>query len=79
VNDRDIGMTESSERFGFPAEARESVRVWAKAVADFDGHLAAECRIPRAVHLSPCTRAKESGHFIDAEARAGLKRHRRGF
>jgi hypothetical protein len=81
VNDRNVGMVECRQEFGFALEPGEPVRILREHLQqDLDRDVAIQLRVVRAIHLAHPARADLRGDFIGAEAGTGGKGHggRRG-
>src|SRR4029077_8564481 len=74
VEVRDVRMVQRGEDSGFPFEAGEAVWVLCERLRqDFDGDVASEFIIPRAVDLAHPTHADQGGEFIRTDPGAGTK------
>ena len=71
----DIRMVERGQRLGLTFETRQAVRIVADALGqDFQGDVAIQAKVPRPVDLAHSPFAKKAGHFVAADAGAGLDR-----
>ena len=71
----DVRMIERREHFGFALEACQAIRVAGhRGRQCFDRDLAFQVRVGRTVDLAHSAFAKERGHFVGAETRAGSQR-----
>ena len=78
VDLRDVRMIQRREGFGFALEAREALRIIRDgAEQDFDGDIAIELRVTRAIDHAHPAFAEGRDDLVRAEARAGSKCRRR--
>ena len=76
VNRRDVWMIEGCQRTCFTAQSREAVRIATeRRIDELYGDLAAERRVPRAVHLTHAAGAEFGNDLIGTEWRARSKPH----
>ena len=76
VNRRDVWMIEGCQRTGFTAQSREAVRIATeRRINELYGDLAAERRVPRAVHLTHAAGAEFGNDLIRTQWRARSKPH----
>jgi hypothetical protein len=69
INGADVGMIQRRKDARFALEARLAVGVGAEAVRqDFDGHVAAEARVVRAIDLAHPTRPDSLLQLIGTES-----------
>src|SRR5688572_29257380 len=77
VNPRDVRVIERGEHLRFAREPREAIGIERERCRQyFDGHVAIELRIARAIHLAHSPGAERREDFIGAKAGAGSDRHR---
>jgi hypothetical protein len=76
VDRADVRVVQRGEQLRFALETREAIAVpRERARQRFDGHVAAELGVARAVDLAHAARAKRTGDFVGAETGAGHQRH----
>jgi hypothetical protein len=72
----DMGMIQGGDCTGFLLEAPEAFRISGNvSPKDFDGYIAPQARIPRAIDLPHSPRTHWGKDLIRAEASAGRERH----
>ena len=72
VNLGDVRIVQRRQRLRFAPESGKTFRVTREGVwQDFDGHVAPELRIARAIHLAHAAFTNESGDLEGAEPVAG--------
>jgi len=72
VNRRDVGMVERREHFGFPLEARQTIRIAGQRRGQhFDRHRPLQVAVGLAIHFAHPACADRRGDLVDAETGAG--------
>ena len=76
VNGEDVRMGERGDRTRLALESRDPFGIGRHGLRqNLDGHVAAQGRVVRAIHLAHATGAKRRDHFVRAEPGAGRERH----
>ena len=78
VDDRDVGMIQRREDFGFALEPHQPLGVCRNGLRqDLDRDLPFQVRVSSAIHLTHAAHSDLGGDFIRAEAGASSERHGR--
>ena len=77
VDSRDVRMVERGEQFRFTLKARQAIRILRERLGqNFDGDVALQLRVARAIDLAHSAGANRGEDVVDAEPGAGSERHR---
>jgi hypothetical protein len=76
VDDRDVGMVQRGEHFGFTLEARKPIAIGREPFGQhLERDLTLQINIRGSIHLAHATRADLSGNFVWAESSTGREHH----